>query len=262
MFLVLGLTTVAAAVQVIVPDNGSGTAAMPIHADYLSQSPMHIIDGLPIGSQVNIDAVHNAPLVAAEQHGGSLGGTQSAGGGPLFTWNMQGVGAYAGYNRTLSFPPAPPGGGVISFFDPAFNTIGASYEVHAAPRTLGAPVQSFDTAMFRMFSQITGDPDFDLLRVVGGTDFGLPSPGHTTLTQVGGGNWNVDSFFDITYRIDFVGTPSGPFAGRSGSTTGTVRLQAGQPLPEPTTLELAMLALLTAPLLLWWRRRAASTALG
>jgi hypothetical protein len=88
-------------------------------------------------------------------------------------------------------------------------------------------VQSFDTDMFRLFGQITGDPDFDLLRIVGGTDFGLPSPGHTTLTQLPGGQWAVDSFFDITYRIDYVGAPGGPFAGMSGSTTGTIRMGTG-----------------------------------
>jgi hypothetical protein len=60
----------------------------------------------------------------------------------------------------------------------------------------------------------------------------MPSPGHTTLTQTGGTTgtaWNVDSFFDITYRIDFVGSPVGPLAGRSGSTTATIRMQTGQP---------------------------------
>jgi hypothetical protein len=50
----------------------------------------------------------------------------------------------------------------------------------------------------------------------------LPSPGHTIFTQNGTG-WTVDSFFDITYRIDFIGAPGGPLAGRSGSTTGTYR---------------------------------------
>jgi hypothetical protein len=78
-----------------------------------------------------------------------------------------------------------------------------------------------------LFGQITGDPDFDLLRVVAGTDFGLPSPGHTTLTQLGGGSWAVDSFFDITYRIDFVGKPGGALSGMSGSTTGTIRFSVG-----------------------------------
>jgi type VI protein secretion system component Hcp len=80
-----------------------------------------------------------------------------------------------------------------------------------------------------------GDPDFDLLRITAGSDFGLPSPGHTTLTQLPGGNWNVDSFFDITYRIDFAGTPGGVLGGRSGSTTGTIRMMSGNPArpPEP-----------------------------
>ena len=73
-----------------------------------------------------------------------------------------------------------------------------------------------------------GDPDFDLLRITAGTDYGLPSPGHTTLRQVPGGDWAVDSFFDVTYRIDFVGRAGGPVAGMSGSTTGTIRMQVGQ----------------------------------
>jgi hypothetical protein len=46
----------------------------------------------------------------------------------------------------------------------------------------------------------------------------LPSPGHTTLTDVGGGQFHVDSFFDVFYRIDFIGHPGGPYGGMSGST--------------------------------------------
>ena len=91
----------------------------------------------------------------------------------------------------------------------------------------GDPVQSFDTDLFRLFGEINniGDPDFDLLRIAGGTDFGMPSPGHTTLARLPGGNWAVDSFFDITYRIDFVGAPGGPVAGLTGSTTATIRMR-------------------------------------
>ena len=59
-----------------------------------------------------------------------------------------------------------------------------------------------------------GDPDFDLLRISAGSAFGLPSPGHTTLTQRPTG-WAVDSFFDITYRIDFVGRTGGRVGGMS-----------------------------------------------
>lgn len=94
------------------------------------------------------------------------------------------------------------------------------------PRTPGDPVQSFDTDMFQLQGQLPpGDPDFDLLRITAGSGYGLPSPGHTTLTRQPSGNWNVDSFFDITYRIDFVGAPGGLYAGMSGSTTGTIRMQ-------------------------------------
>ena len=94
------------------------------------------------------------------------------------------------------------------------------------PRTPGDPVQSFDTDMHQLQGQLPpGDPDFDLLRVTAGAGFGLPSPGHTTLTEQPGGNWNVDSFFDITYRIDFVGAPGGALAGQSGSNVGTLRLE-------------------------------------
>jgi hypothetical protein len=210
-----------------VPDNGFGTANMPILLPYYGLSPMNIVDGLPVGTTINIDAVLTSPVATIEAAGGTLGGNKS-GAETSFTWNMQGTGLLAGYNRAIVLPL---NGGVLSF--PGLPTAGI--EVHSAPRTLAAPVQSFDTDMFRMFGQITSDPDFDLLRLVAGTDFGLPSPGHTTLTQ-NGGNWDVDSFFDITYRIDFVGHPGGPLSGRSGSTTGTVRLVTT--VPEPSTFAL------------------------
>src|SRR4029077_1349474 len=75
-----------------------------------------------------------------------------------------------------------------------------------------------------------GDPDFDLLRISAGNDFGLPSPGHTTLRLQPSGQYAVDSFFDITYRIDFVGHPGGHVGGMSGSTTATIRMQTGSGL--------------------------------
>ena len=108
-----------------------------------------------------------------------------------------------------------------------------SGEITTNPRRPGDSVQSFDTDMRRLQGQLPiGDPDFDLLRITAGTDLGLPSPGHTTLTMLSDGNWAVDSFFDITYRIDFVGAPGGPLAGHSGSTTGTIRLGNACSLPR------------------------------
>jgi hypothetical protein len=68
----------------------------------------------------------------------------------------------------------------------------------------------------------------------------MPSPGQTTLTDLGGGNWFVDSFFDINYRIDFVGAPGGALAGMSGSTTATDRYTF---VPEPPATALGAIAL-------------------
>lgn len=233
--LVLGMMPSTFGTPVLVPDVG-GTAEMPIQAPYPSIGQMIISAGLPPASQINIDAVWLAPTVSAEQAGGSLGGTHAGGGGPLMQWTMQGTGAMSFYNRVLVMPGTTGPGGVATFFDPVFNVTGASYEVHSAPRTPFAPVQTYTTDMFRMFSQIVGvgDPDFDLLRLTAGTDFGLPSPGQTKLTQVGS-NWNVESYYDVTYRIDFVGRVGGPFSGMSGSSTSTVRFQIGQPVPEPSS---------------------------
>lgn len=223
----------------LVPDNGGGTANLPIDLDYynVNNTIWHIVDGLPPGTTVDIDAVMTDPTGGNEQVGGMLAGTQASGTGITLEFDMQGTGTMSGYTRQVTIPLNQ---NIASFLP------GGNYEMHAAPRTPGNPVQSFDTTMFRMFGQITGDPDFDLLRVTAGTDFGMPSPGHTTLTQVGP-NWAVDSFFDITYRIDFVGHPGGSFSGMSGSTVGTVTMA----VPEPASLSLLALG---AVLLLRRRR--------
>lgn len=196
------------------PDNGSGTVDMPLAAPYVSAPPdvMQILNGLPPGTTIDIVPVLASATAQSESPGGTLGGTHATG-LSSFDWDMDGTGSLAGFSRSVSIP--------------------LQLGVDTAPRSPGTPVQSFDCDMMQLQGQLPpGDPDFDLLRVTGGTSFGLPSPGHTTLLTAGPGQWNVDSFFDITYRIDFVGHPGGPLSGRSGSTTGTIRMF----VPEPASL--------------------------
>lgn len=191
---------------------------------YLSPSDVHtIINGLPPGTEILLGAEHSDFFNITRSPGGSLGGEQENFNSVLLL-HLTGTGAAAGYDSVKSMQTTD--------------------QTSIAPRNILDPVQSFDTQMDGIQGQLPpGDPDFDLLRITAGNLFGLPSPGHTTLTQLPGGNYNIDSFFDITYRIDFVGHPGGPFGGLSGSTTGTIRMQLGQPVPEPTGMALGAIAL-------------------
>ena len=211
-----------------VEDNGTGTITLPpIGCDYLSPNEVHmIIDGLPPGTTIELDPIHmdfvcpdpanpvcTMPLAGGECEttGGSLGGH-----GDCFESTLDltvtGTGSLAGFNRHLAVP--------------------IFCEVHTGPRNPGDPVQSFDTDMYRLTGELFGDPDFCEFIVTGGTDFGLPGPGHTTLIEQPGGDYAVDSFFDITYQIEFEGCPDSELADYAGTTTATIRMETGG-IPEP-----------------------------
>jgi hypothetical protein len=173
---------------------------------------MQMTQGFPSGSTLQLVANLQAFSGLTQVPGGTLGGMQE--------------------NWTATMPLQFTGTGTFSAYVHSINLPVGSGESHSAPRTAFAAIQSFNTDLYTLQGQTTTDPDFDLLRVTAGSGFGLPSPGHTIFTQTGGG-WDVDSFFDITWRIDYIGSSTGPFAGMSGSTTGMYRFEMCHAAPTP-----------------------------
>jgi hypothetical protein len=211
----LGMAAIAGSAQAqtacFQPDNGTGTVTLPpAGCQYLSPSQVHmIINGLPPGTTIILAPIHQNFICRQT-------GTCNVAGGPLggevenfsstATFQLSGTGALSGWTRTVTVPLA--------------------VQVASAPRTLGAATQTFQTNMQRLQGSITGDPDFDLFEVVGGTANGYSSPGSTTLTRQTNGTFKVNSQFNVGYRIRFVGAAGGKLAGYDGTTTGTVTMSA------------------------------------
>ena len=208
-----------------VVDNGTGTVNLPPDGcEYLSPDEVHeIIDGLPPGTTIELAAIHKnficgnplgtcsqpLPGGVCEVPGGTLGGNVDCFQSEA-EFVITGTGALGGFSRLI--------------------TMQLDTEVHTAPRIPGNSVQSFDSTMFRLQGQLFGDPDFCVFQFQGGDQFGLPSPGHTLLTDKGNGTFAVDSFFDITYQIDYQGCPGSSLEGLGGSTLGTLRMETGDPV--------------------------------
>ena len=180
------------------PDNGNGTVDMPPLCLDGYVGNMHIVEGLPAGSTIEL-AVSLHDFVGNEVPGGSLGGTTAAFTAVLH-FNVSGTGALAGFNRSINVP--------------------MNGQMDLGPRNPGDAEQIFDNALISLSGNLFGAPDFCTLEVTAGDDFGLPSPGATTLTRLGdpGTDFQVDSFFDITYRIEFQGCPGSILEGMGGTT--------------------------------------------
>ena len=152
--------------------------------------------------RMNLLAIPGADLYP----GGTLGGELSVGYDQLVL-EIVGEGAWSGYRRTLTLP-------VQTF-------------VNWGPKADHQARQGRAADVHFLYGQIAGDPDFGLLRVTGGTGFGLPSVGHTLAEKQASGDYKLDSQYDLTYRIEWSGASGGPLAGESGALQATLEMQAG-----------------------------------
>jgi hypothetical protein len=209
--------TGASGLGCVVPDNGNGTADLPPQGcEYRSPDEVYeIIDGLPPGTTIELDGPLRNFYNIVSTPGGTLGGELITFDAEL-SWKVTGTGSLEGFNRNITMP--------------------VSGELHTGPRNPGNPVQTFSTDMFRLQGELFGDPDFCTLRITGGTDYGLPSPGQTTLTELPSGDFAVDSFFDITYQIEFEGCPASQLEDYMGTTTATIRIQTGGDAVPPSCI--------------------------
>lgn len=194
-------------------DVGTGTADLPpADCTYLNpEESMQIIDGLPPGTTIEIGFAQSGyvcDFIPCGQPGGDLGGDAESFDSQIHL-ELRGTGSLDGYWRTL--------------------TLTGDQVNHSAPRMPGDPIQHFQTQVSTLSANLVGDPDFAALTLTAGAAEGLASPGMTTLEEIPGGGFVIDSFFDMSYRIEFVGAPGGVLEGLSGTTYGTVGIIAGIP---------------------------------
>ena len=105
---------------------------------YVSPEEAHmIVDGLPPGTEIEIDASHSRFETQLNVPGGSLGGELEQFLSQV-ELKMTGTGDLAGFSRTI--------------------TLLANCETHIGPRTPGDAVQDFDTDMFALQGDLFGDP--------------------------------------------------------------------------------------------------------
>ena len=201
-----------------VEDDGSGTVVLPpAGCGYMSATDFHmVINGLPPGTEIVMEPIHSmvvcgkCEIACGSQPGGTLAGEIETA-CTIARLRMHG-------NPT----------GIIPEFRKTID-MRVTIETHTAPRTPNTSPQTFNTVMYKFdgaLDPLANDPVFSSLSITAGTGNGFPSPGTTTLTQLPGGDWTADSTFSINYELTFVGASGGPLDGFSGTTTGTIQMDA------------------------------------
>lgn len=95
----IALAATAAQATGVVPDNGSGTIALP-PGDYQAVASI-ITDGLPIGTSIDVTAWLK-PTGAVEAAGGLLGGNVETWNAAVLDLELTGAGVLTGFTRSIS----------------------------------------------------------------------------------------------------------------------------------------------------------------
>ena len=131
------------------PDNGQGTVDFPPECPEGYQGQMHIVDGLPPGTTIEIDATWLDFWDIFRYPGGIFG---PDGEEEIFESTLEmvmtGTGDLDGFSRHIFLP--------------------ASAVTNIGPRDFGAPFQIYPTALILLEGTLFGDPDFDVLAVRAG----------------------------------------------------------------------------------------------
>ena len=198
--------------ECIAEANGSGTIDLPPPCNYVtSQQPFMIIDGLPPGTTINVHVIHGGFTQIVVTPGGIFPGGQIQQFDSAIQLDLEGTGVLAGFSANV-FLTGP-------------------VEIHSGPTQLGEPEQTFPTEMRALQAEailpgpLMPDALFELFELRAGADFGLPSPGQTTLVEItppgpGPVEYLIDSQFDVNYEITFIGAQGAPLEGMAGSTEG------------------------------------------
>jgi len=190
------------------PDNGIGTVDLPVFCPFVAiVQPPEIIDGFPPGTTIECDPVLDGFHNIVRMPGGNFGGEIQQFDADLHL-SMTGTGMLTGFNRNISIP--------------------VQMETHSGPVNPGDPLQMADYELVALFGEIAGDPDFDYLAIGMGANYGLPSPGEIKIRESEGNpDWWIESFFDVTYRIEFVGAIGSQLEDMNGMTEGVGDLVQG-----------------------------------